>query len=159
MKKGEQLPELAFKATSDICASLTDYQGQWMVLYFYPKDATPGCSIEARDFRDAFTEFNGLNTVVFGISRDTLASHHTFKTKQSLPFELISDDEETLCQLFDVIKIKSMYGKQCRGIERSTFLINPQGIIEKQWRRVKVVGHVDEVLAALKEAQANKNIT
>lgn len=149
MKNGQAVRALTFKASSDVSASLSDYHGQWLVLYFYPKDATPGCSIEARDFRDAFADFNALNAVIFGVSRDTLTSHNNFKAKQELPFELISDDQEELCQLFDVIKTKSMYGKQCRGIERSTFLINPQGIIEKQWRRVKVIGHVEEVLSAL----------
>lgn len=149
MKNGQAVPALTFKASGEVSASLNDYHGQWLILYFYPKDATPGCSIEARDFRDAFADFNALNAVIFGVSRDSLSSHTTFKAKQALPFELISDDQEALCQLFDVIKTKSMYGKQCRGIERSTFLINPQGIIEKQWRRVKVIGHVEEVLSAL----------
>lgn len=150
MKIGEKVPNIQFKATTNIQASLADYLGKWVVLYFYPKDATPGCSIEARDFRDANAKFIEQNAVILGVSRDGIASHENFKCKQELPFELISDEDETICQLFDVIKIKSMYGKKLRGIERSTFLIDDKGYLQQEWRRVKVIGHVDEVEAALK---------
>lgn len=150
MNIGESIPDFAFAATSGLNARLSDYQGQYVVLYFYPKDATPGCTTEGQDFRDAYPQFQKLNTQVFGISRDSMKSHENFKAKQNFPFELISDHDEQLCQLFDVIKMKSMYGKQVRGIERSTFLIDPQGKLSKEWRKVSVKGHVDEVLSALK---------
>ncbi|KTD69622.1 MULTISPECIES: peroxiredoxin [Legionella] len=150
MNIGESIPDFAFAATSGLNAHLSDYQGQYVVLYFYPKDATPGCTTEGQDFRDAYPQFQKLNTQVFGISRDSMKSHENFKAKQNFPFELISDHDEQLCQLFDVIKMKSMYGKQVRGIERSTFLIDPQGKLSKEWRKVSVKGHVDEVLSALK---------
>ena len=153
MKIGDKIPNIAFKATHNILASFDDYHGKWLVLYFYPKDQTPGCTIESHDFRDNQAEFKKLNAVVFGISRDSLKSHDNFICKQALSFDLISDEAEELCQLFDVIKMKSMYGKQVRGIERSTFLINPQGILTNEWRKVKVAGHVDDVLATLKASQ------
>ena len=129
--------------------NLEDYRGKWVVLYFYPKDATPGCTIEGQNFRDKFADFSALNAVVLGVSRDSLKSHKNFKEKQQFPFELISDVSEVLCQKFDVIKMKSMYGKQVRGIERSTFLIDPQGIVRHEWRKVTVAGHVNEVLETL----------
>lgn len=154
MQPGDPVPATSFTATGNINASFADFQGKWLVLYFYPKDATPGCTIEGRDFRDAYLLFKALNAEIFGISRDTLTSHDNFKCKQDFPFELINDEQETLCELFDVIKIKSMYGKQMRGIERSTFLIDPQGLVKKVWRRVKVVGHVDEVREALEALQS-----
>ena len=150
MKIGESVPNFAFTATSGVHAHLSDYQGKYVVLYFYPKDATPGCTTEGQDFRDAYPQFKALNSQVFGISRDSLKSHENFKSKQNFPFELISDSEEQLCQLFDVIKMKSMYGKQVRGIERSTFIIDPQGKLAHQWRKVSVNGHVAAVLESLK---------
>jgi peroxiredoxin Q/BCP len=150
MNIGQSVPNFAFAATSGLHAHLSDYQGQHVVLYFYPKDATPGCTTESQDFRDAYAQFQALNTVLFGISRDSLKSHENFKAKQNLPFELISDQDEQLCHLFDVIKMKSMYGKQVRGIERSTFILDPQGKIIKEWRKVRVKEHVNEVLNALK---------
>lgn len=150
MNIGESVPNFAFSATSGLNAHLSDYQGQYVVLYFYPKDATPGCTTEGQDFRDAYLKFQALNTQIFGISRDSLKSHENFKAKQNFPFELICDQDEQLCQLFDVIRMKSMYGKQVRGIERSTFIIDPQGKLIKEWRKVSVKGHVDEVLSALK---------
>ncbi|EHL29250.1 peroxiredoxin [Legionella drancourtii] len=150
MNIGDSVPNFAFTATSGMNAHLNDYQGQYVVLYFYPKDATPGCTTEGQDFRDTYTQFQALNAHVFGISRDSLKSHENFKAKQNFPFELISDAEEQLCQLFNVIKMKSMYGKQVRGIERSTFIIDPQGKLVHQWRKVRVKGHVDEVLNTLK---------
>lgn len=150
MNIGESVPDFAFTATNGLNARLSDYRGQYVVLYFYPKDATPGCTTEGQDFRDAYPQFQELNTQIFGVSRDSLKSHENFKAKQNFPFELISDQDEQLCQLFDVIKMKSMYGKQVRGIERSTFIIDHQGKLSKEWRKVSVKGHVDEVLSALK---------
>ena len=146
MKPNEQVNNFNFTATTNILGTLEDYRGKWVILYFYPKDNTPGCTIEGRDFRDAYEKFQNLNAVVFGISRDSLASHEKFKAKLNLPFELISDEAEELCEVFDVMRTKSMYGKKLRGIERSTFLISPEGQLKKVWRRVKVIGHVDEVL-------------
>ncbi|ABQ57011.1 peroxiredoxin, AhpC/TSA family protein [Legionella pneumophila str. Corby] len=146
MKIGEMVPDFVFNATNNVQGHLNDYKGQIIVLYFYPKDATPGCTTEGQDFRDAYSQFKDLNTVIFGISRDSLKSHEQFKSKQNFPFELISDSNETLCQMFDVIKMKSMYGKQVRGIERSTFIINAQGVLTHEWRKVNVKGHVEEVL-------------
>lgn len=152
MKTGDLIPNLKFTATQPAEANLHDYHGQWLVLYFYPKDATPGCTLEGQDFRDHHAEFEAMNAVIFGVSRDSLKSHESFKTKQCFPFALISDKDESLCQAFDVIKMKKMYGKEVRGIERSTFLIDPKGIIRKIWRGVQVKGHVLEVLNSLKEA-------
>ncbi|USQ13935.1 peroxiredoxin [Legionella lytica] len=149
MNIGDSVENFAFSATSDLQAHLNDYKGQYVVLYFYPKDSTPGCTTEGQDFRDAYPQFQALNTQIFGISRDSIKSHENFKAKQNFPFELISDADEQLCQLFDVIKMKSMYGKQVRGIERSTFIIDPEGKLVHQWRKVSVKGHVDEVLYAL----------
>lgn len=146
MNIGESVPNFGFTATSGLNAHLNDYKGQPVILYFYPKDATPGCTTEGQDFRDAYPKFQALNAQIFGISRDNLKSHENFKAKQNFPFELISDSEEKLCQLFAVMKMKSMYGKQVRGIERSTFIINPKGILVHEWRKVNVNGHVEEVL-------------
>ncbi|QMT58792.1 peroxiredoxin [Legionella sp. PC997] len=150
MNVDESVPDFAFAATSGLNAHLSDYRGQHVVLYFYPKDATPGCTTEGQDFRDAYPQFQKLKAQIFGVSRDSLKSHENFKAKQNFPFELISDHDEQLCQLFDVIKMKSMYGKQVRGIERSTFIIDPQGKLIKEWRKVSVKGHVAEVLNSLK---------
>ena len=121
-----------------------------VVLYFYPKDSTPGCTTEGQDFRDAYAQFQVAETVVFGISRDSLKSHENFREKQQFPFELLSDTQEMACQLFDVIKLKNMYGKQVRGIERSTFLMDKHGILRQQWRKVSVKDHVAAVLTAAK---------
>jgi thioredoxin-dependent peroxiredoxin len=155
MNVGEQLASFNFHATGNLEKQLEDYRGKWVVLYFYPKDATPGCTQEGLDFRDAYAEFNQLNAVIFGISRDSLTSHEKFKAKQQFPFELISDADESLCNQFDVIKMKSMYGKQVRGIERSTFLIDPTGRLVKIWRKVSVKEHVKEVLGAIKSLNQN----
>lgn len=151
MQIGDYLPSIPFKATSGLISNLDQYRGQWLVLYFYPKDATPGCTTEGCDFRDLDKEFSFLKATIFGISRDTLTSHEKFKKQNQYPFELISDPDETLCQLFDVMRTKSMYGKQVRGIERSTFLINPDGVVQHIWRKVKVEGHVNEVLQVIKK--------
>ncbi|BCR23850.1 MULTISPECIES: peroxiredoxin [Pseudomonadaceae] len=135
-------------ATSGQQVSLSALKGQQVVIYFYPKDSTPGCTTEGQDFRDQHAAFQAANTVVFGVSRDGMKSHENFKCKQAFPFELISDKDEALCQLFDVIKLKKLYGKEYLGIDRSTFLIDAQGVLRREWRGVKVPGHVDEVLAA-----------
>lgn len=136
--------------TSDKTFTLSDYAGKNIVLYFYPKDNTPGCTTESIAFRDLHSQFQAANTEIFGLSRDSLRSHENFKSKLGLPFELISDPDEIICTLFDVMKMKNMYGKQVRGIERSTFLIDGHGQIIKEWRSVKVTGHVDEVLEFVK---------
>ncbi|MET3051082.1 peroxiredoxin [Pseudomonas alkylphenolica] len=139
------------QATSGQSVSLADLAGKQVVLYFYPKDSTPGCTTEGQGFRDQYAAFQAANTEVFGVSRDGIKSHENFKAKQAFPFELISDKDEALCQLFDVIKLKKLYGKEYLGVDRSTFLIDKSGVLRKQWRGVKVPGHVDAVLA---EAQA-----
>jgi len=120
------------------------------VLYFYPKDSTPGCTTEGQDFRDRINTFRRRNTTVLGISRDSLRSHENFKAKQQFPFELLSDADESVCRLFDVIREKNMYGRKVMGVERSTFLIDERGILRREWRKVTVAGHVDEVLEAIK---------
>ncbi|NNF60216.1 MAG: peroxiredoxin [Gammaproteobacteria bacterium] len=142
-----------FKAdiTGDSTLRLKDLRGQKVVLYFYPKDNTPGCTTEGEDFRDNHRKFRRAKAVVLGISRDSLKSHEKFRDKFDFPFDLISDEDEKLCNQFDVIKDKNMYGKKVRGIERSTFLIDENGKLRREWRKVKVKGHVDEVLAAVKE--------
>lgn len=151
MNIGQPVPDFQFTATNNLHAQLSDYQGKIVVLYFYPKDATPGCTIEGQNFRDAYSQIQALNAELFGISRDSLKSHESFKAKQQFPFELISDSEEQLCQMFEVIKMKSLYGKQVRGIERSTFIIDEKGILQQEWRKLRVAGHVEEVLNFLKE--------
>ncbi len=136
------------QATSGQQVQLSALKGQQIVLYFYPKDSTPGCTTEGQGFRDQYPAFQAANTVVFGVSRDGLKSHENFKCKQAFPFELISDKDEALCQLFDVIKLKKLYGKEYLGVDRSTFLIDKNGVLRQEWRGVKVPGHVDAVLAA-----------
>jgi peroxiredoxin Q/BCP len=128
---------------------LSEHNGHPVVLYFYPKDNTPGCTLEGAQFRDLHKRFQKLGTVVVGVSRDSLKSHQSFKTKMQFPFELIADVDEKLCTQFDVIKMKNMYGKQVRGIERSTFLIGPDGKLVAEWRKVKVDGHAQDVLDAV----------
>jgi len=135
-------------ATSNTTVTLSELKGSNVVIYFYPKDSTPGCTTEGQDFRDMYAQFQAANTQVFGVSRDGMRAHENFKAKQSFPFELISDPDEALCKLFDVIKLKKLYGKEHMGIERSTFLIDAQGVLRKEWRKVKVKEHVAEVLAA-----------
>ncbi|AVL71264.1 MULTISPECIES: peroxiredoxin [Oligella] len=139
--------------TNEGTIHLKDFAGKYLVLYFYPKDNTPGCTNESKDFRDHYDAFTALNAEIVGVSRDSLKSHQNFIDKHNLPFELIADTEETLCQQFDVIKEKNMFGKIGRGIERSTFLINPKGVLIAEWRKVKVAGHVAEVLQTLKASQ------
>ena len=154
MKIADKLPSTSFNATNGLETNFDNYRGKWLIIYFYPKDSTPGCTTEGQDFRDAYSELNALNAEVFGVSRDSLKSHENFKCKQQFPFELISDKDEVLCQLFDVVKMKSMYGKQYRGIERSTFLFDPEGILRHEWRNLSVKGHVAEVIATLKNLQS-----
>lgn len=141
-------------ATSETTIQLADLAGQQVVLYFYPKDNTPGCTTESQDFRDLHEQFTAANTIILGVSRDTLRVHENFKAKHGFPFELISDSEEILCKQFDVIKLKKLYGKEHLGIERSTFLIDSNGVLRQEWRKVKVAGHAAEVLAAAQALQA-----
>ncbi|MBZ5876877.1 peroxiredoxin [Chromohalobacter israelensis] len=151
---GHPVPEFTAAATGDQQVSLSDYRGRQLVIYFYPKDSTPGCTTEGGDFRDRKADFDDANTVILGVSRDGLRAHENFKAKQGFNFELISDKDETLCQLFDVIKLKKLYGKEHLGIERSTFLIDRDGNLAREWRKVKVKGHVEEVLEAARELNA-----
>ncbi len=151
---GQAVTGFEISATGDKTIHLSDYVGKTVVLYFYPKDSTPGCTLEGQAFRDANEEFTSLNTVIFGVSRDSLRSHENFKTKQCFNFDLLSDTEEKLCTLFDVIKMKNMYGKEVRGIERSTFVIDTHGVLIKEWRKVKVKDHVAEVLGFIKNKLA-----
>jgi peroxiredoxin Q/BCP len=136
------------QATSGQTFSLAALKGKQVVIYFYPKDSTPGCTTQGQGFRDQLDAFKAANTEVFGVSRDSLKSHENFKAKQAFTFELISDKEEALCQQFDVIKLKKLYGKEYMGVDRSTFLIDKNGVLRQEWRGVKVPGHVDAVLAA-----------
>lgn len=144
------VPDFSAPMTGDQIFRLSDYTGKTVVLYFYPKDNTPGCTTEAMQFRDLHPQFTEANAEVFGISRDSLRSHEGFKAKLGMPFDLISDPDETVCTMFDVMKIKNMYGKKVRGVERSTFVIDGSGKLVKEWRGVKVPGHVDEVLDFVK---------
>lgn len=146
----EPAPDFELESTNGSKTKLADFRGKKIVLYFYPKDNTPGCTTESKDFRDAYSKFQALNTIILGISRDSIKSHHKFIENHCLPFPLLADTDEVACQLYDVIKMKNMYGKQVRGIERSTFLIDEKGNLKKEWRKVKVENHVAEVLEAVK---------
>ena len=148
---GKKVKNFSIAATGNKTISLNDYKGKKVVLYFYPRDSTPGCTTEGQDFRDAKGRFTRQNTIILGVSRDSIKSHENFCTKQKFNFDLLSDADEALCTQFDVIKMKNMYGKQSLGVERSTFLIDEKGILKEEWRKVKVKGHVEEVLAAAKE--------
>lgn len=150
-KSGNKVTDIRLAATGEQDIKLSDYLGKNIVLYFYPKDSTSGCTREGQDFRDNIAKFRRANTVILGVSRDSVKSHENFKAKQEFPFDLLSDKEEKLCTQFDVIKEKNMYGKIVMGIERSTFLIDKEGVLREEWRKVKVDGHVDEVLARVKE--------
>ncbi len=151
LNEGQVVPDIVAPMTGENIFRSADYRGKNIVLYFYPKDSTPGCTQEGQDFSQQFAQFTALNCVIFGVSRDSLRSHENFKLKQQFPFELISDADEQLCQLFEVIKMKNLYGKQVRGIERSTFLINADGVLVRAWRKVKVKNHINEVLQQLKQ--------
>lgn len=142
----QPVPDFALPATSGNTFKLSDFLGRYLVVYFYPKDSTPGCTTQGMQFRDAYADFKQANAEIIGISRDSVKSHENFKAKFSFPFELAADTEEVACSIFSVIKMKNMYGKQVRGIERSTFVINPEGIVVREWRGVKVDGHALEVL-------------
>jgi peroxiredoxin Q/BCP len=144
---GQKVPNFTLPATSETTFNLADYAGKNVIIYFYPKDSTPGCTTQGMQFRDHYDAFKALNTEIVGVSRDTLKSHEKFKEKFTFPFELIADTEEEACLLFDVMKLKNMYGKQVRGIQRSTFIIDTNGVLIHEWRKVKVNGHVDEVLS------------
>jgi peroxiredoxin Q/BCP len=146
----KKVPDFSAPATGGAPFRLSDHTGKAVVLYFYPKDNTPGCTTEGADFRDLHKQFVKAGAVVAGVSRDSMKSHEGFKAKMDFPFELISDPDETLCAQFDVIKMKNMYGKKVRGIERSTFLIGPDGKLVREWRGVKVAGHAEEVLGVVK---------
>lgn len=144
------LPDIEAQGTGGLKLTQHSYAGKFLVLYFYPKDNTPGCTTEAMQFRDHHKELTKLGAVVVGVSRDNLVSHNKFKETLGLPFELVADTEEKLCHMFGVVKNKIMYGKKVKGIERSTFLIDPQGVLRAEWRGLKVAGHVEEVIAAIK---------
>lgn len=150
MKISQPIPDVEVRATDGQVFKLSELRGKNLVLYFYPKDNTPGCTTEGQDFRDCYEEFQALDTEIFGVSRDTLKSHEGFKNKYCLPFDLISDEHGELCTLFDVIREKSLYGKKYLGIERSTFVIDKQGILRAEFRGVKVDGHVASVLAHIR---------
>jgi len=156
MKKavvGKAIPDTEVHATGGKSLRLHDLQGKFAVLYFYPKDNTPGCTLEGQDFRDQYNQFKKLKTAVYGISRDSLASHEKFKANLKFPFDLISDEDEKLCRLFDVIREKSLYGKKYMGVDRSTFILDKDGVLRKEFRGVKVKGHVDEIIEEIKKLQ------
>ena len=150
MLEGKKCPKFKAECTSELNLSNEDFIGKNLVIYFYPKDSTPGCTTEGQEFRDNFKSFQKLNTEILGVSRDSVKSHENFKSKQSFPFELLSDPEEKVCKAFNVMKLKSMYGREYIGVDRSTFLISTNGVVLKEWRSVKVKGHVDDVLSSVK---------
>jgi len=145
-----KVPDFKLEGTNNLSFTLSNFIGKYIIIYFYPKDSTPGCTNEGIDFKDNISKFKKLNVEVFGVSRDTIKSHENFKSKHNFPFELLSDPEEIACNLFGVIKMKNMYGKKVRGIERSTFLLSPEGTLINEWRGVKVNGHIEEILEVLK---------
>ncbi|QEW07178.1 peroxiredoxin [Nitrincola iocasae] len=147
---GHPVPNFSAPATSETTFTLSEFKGRNIIIYFYPKDSTPGCTTEGQNFRDLYDQFQALDTDIFGVSRDGLKSHENFRAKQAFPFDLISDKDEAVCKLFDVIKLKKLYGKEHLGIERSTFLIDKAGVLRQAWRKVKVPGHADEVLESVK---------
>ena len=147
---GKKCPSFEAECTSNMRLSNKDFIGKNLILYFYPKDSTPGCTSEGQDFRDRYKLFKNLNTEIIGISRESIKSHENFKLKQSFPFELLSDPEEKVCKAFDVMKLKSMYGREYMGVDRSTFIVDAKGKVIKEWRSVKVKGHVEEVLNTVK---------
>jgi peroxiredoxin Q/BCP len=148
--EGKKVPGFELPATGGDSIRLADLAGEKVVLYFYPKDNTPGCTTEGQDFAANHARFRRQKARIFGISRDSVASHEKFKAKFDFPFELLSDADEKVCRLFDVIREKNMYGKKVMGVERSTFLIDEEGVLRREWRKVRVKGHVDEVLEAVK---------
>ena len=148
--EGKKCPSFEGKCTNNKTVSNNDLIGKNVVIYFYPKDSTPGCTTEGQDFRDNYKSFKKINTEIIGVSRDSIKSHENFKSKQNFPFELLSDPDEKMCKAFDVMKMKSMYGREYIGVDRSTFLIDKSGIVRKIWRGVKVKNHVMEVLEVAK---------
>lgn len=148
--EGKKCPNFSGDATGEVRLSNKDYKDKNLIIFFYPKDNTPGCTLEGQDFRDHYDELKKLNAEVIGVSRDSVKSHENFKQKQSFPFHLLSDTDESMCRSFDVMREKSMYGKKYIGVDRSTFIVNTKGKIIKEWRSVKVKGHVLEVLETLK---------
>jgi len=157
VRLNRKVPAFSAAATGGETFSLSAAKGNNLVVYFYPKDSTPGCTLEGQDFRDNYSKFRRNKTLVVGVSRDSLATHEKFRTKQDFPFALLSDTDETLCRLFDVIREKNMYGRKVMGIERSTFLIDASGKLRREWRKVKVDGHVDEVLEAVRDLNRGKS--
>lgn len=151
VKLGELAPDFTLPASSGQQVSLSDFRGKNVVIYFYPKDMTPGCTTQACDFRDSLDLFNDENTIILGINRDTIAKHVTFINKNNLPFQLLSDEEHVVTELYGAWKLKKNFGKEYMGIERSTFIIDKEGKLVKEWRKVKVKEHVKEVLAVIKE--------
>lgn len=147
--KGKKVPAFELPATGGKSLGPSDFKGRKLVIYFYPKDDTPGCTTEGQGFRDHYEAFRKAGAEIVGVSRDSVASHEKFKAKYEFPFDLLSDAEETLCGMFDVIKEKNMYGRKVKGIERSTFLLDEKGVLRAEWRKVKVPGHVEEVLEAV----------
>ena len=145
----KKIPNFQLEGTNNLSFNLSDFIGKYIVIYFYPKDSTPGCTNEGIDFKENINKFKKLNVEIFGVSRDSLKSHENFKAKYNFPFDLLSDPDEIACNLFNVIKMKNMYGKKLKGIERSTFLIDPKGILIYEWRGVKVNGHINEILEIL----------
>ena len=148
---GKPVSDIKLTLSGGKTVKLSDYKGQNVVLYFYPRDNTPGCTTEGQDFRDNHTKFRRRNTVVLGVSRDSVASHDKFKEKQKFPFDLVSDPDEKLCKKFDVINEKNMYGKKVMGIERSTFILDDKGVLRAEFRKVKVAGHVEAILEEIKK--------
>jgi len=148
------VPDVELHLTGDQTRKLSDFRGKTLVLFFYPKAGTPGCTQEGLDFKAAINKFRRHSTVLLGASRDSLKAQENFKAKQAFPFDLVADPDEILCNAFDVIKLKNMYGKQVRGIERSTFIIDASGVLRFEWRKVKVKDHVDQVLAEIKALKA-----
>jgi peroxiredoxin Q/BCP len=146
----DKVPNFELEGTNNLSFNLSSFLGKYIVIYFYPKDSTPGCTNEGIDFTENISKFKKMNVEIFGVSRDAIKSHENFKAKYNFPFELLSDPQEIACNLFNVIKMKNMYGKKVRGIERSTFLISPEGKLINEWRGVKVHGHIEEVLEVLK---------
>ena len=146
---GQPVPDFEVPSTGDKTFRLSDHKGKNVLIYFYPKDSTPGCTTEGQNFRDNIAFFNDHNTLIVGVSRDSLRKHENFKDKQCFPFDLLSDEDEAVCKLFDVIKLKKLYGKEHLGIERSTFLIDTDGVLHHEWRKVKVKEHIAEVMEVI----------
>jgi peroxiredoxin Q/BCP len=147
---GKKVTPFSLPATGEKNVSLKDFKGTHLIIYFYPKDSTPGCTLEGQNFRDRYADFKKAGAEILGVSRDSLKAHENFRARQGFPFDLLSDQDESLCRQFDVIHEKNMYGRKVMGIVRSTFLIDSTGVLQKEWRKVQVKGHVDDVLEAVK---------